>query len=83
MLAENFEFEGHLATFGARNEPKSKNIAQIFPKLIWRSPEYEFFDPQIGQNTCANLAKKVDFCVYFRYTSPIFGLVVLKKNSSR
>ena len=87
FLTEYFDFRGHLSTFRAENNPKSRpfkveNNAQTLPKQLqkklWKSPENDFFDPQNGQITDVNLAKSVDFWVHFRATSSIFGLLVSK-----
>ena len=50
-------------------------------KTTLKSLENNFFDPQNYQNTVVNMAKSVDFLELFQSTSPIFGLLALKKKS--
>ena len=83
MLAEKFNFEGHLATFGARNGPKSssvytENISQILPKLISRSPEYEFLTSNWPKHVC-QFGKKVHLLCLFSIYEPYFWLVGIEK----
>ena len=66
FLIENFDFRGHLSTFGAQNTPKSRpfeaeNNAQTLPKRLqnnfekvkkstFLTPKIVKMTPQIGQN---------------------------------
>ena len=51
------------------------------PRELRKSPEYDFLEPQNGQNTGVNLAKKADFWVHFRSTSS--NIAVLEKISEK
>ena len=66
FLTENFDFWGHLSTFGAENTPKSrhfkaKNNAQTLPKLLQNNFEKvektDFLTPKMAKSRMSNLPK--------------------------
>ena len=73
ILGWNFDFRGHISTFGAENTPKSghfkpKNNAQTLPKQLqnnfWEFQKTGFFGPKLPKMTLSesqNLCWNFDF----------------------
>ena len=87
ILSENIDFRGQLSTCRAENTSRSRSFeAQYSTSIVSKQLYNNFvkvqnmtFSIQNGECTGAKLPKKANFCVYFRSTIPIFGLLVLKK----
>ena len=89
FLTENFDFRGHLSTFGAENKPKSrplkvKNNAQTLPKQLQNNFEKvqktTFLTPKMAKTRMPILQKVSIFGSIFDLRALFMALLYWKKN---